>query len=64
MSTQKKSPWHEKAPVRITLWLVIAATVCGAFYLFSNVANKNMAARNNSPPPPPASTASATAPAP
>jgi hypothetical protein len=61
MNQSQKTPWHEKTPVRMTLWLVIAATACGAFYLFNNVATKNMAARNNTPPPPSSTSATAAA---
>ncbi len=42
------------------LWLVIATTACAAFFVFSDLATKSIAARTKSAPPPP----SAAAPAP
>ena len=63
MSPPKKTSWHEKGPIRTAIWLMLVVTACGAFYIFNDLATKNMAARNNTPPPPPSTSATA-APAP
>lgn len=66
MSPPKKTtPWHEKGPIRMAIWLMIAVTACGAFYMFNDLATKNMAARGKIQAAPPSSSAApAAAPAP
>ena len=44
----------------MVLWLVIATTACAAFYVFSNLATKNIAARSKGAPPPPSTPAKAS----
>ena len=60
MKTSQKNLWHEKGAVRIVLWLVIATTACAAFYVFSNLATKNIAARSKGAPPPASTSAKAS----
>lgn len=55
MSPPKKTPWHEKSHIRMVIWLMLVVTACGAFYMFNDLATKNMAARGKIQAPPPSS---------
>ena len=64
MSAHKKTSWHEKGPIRMAIWLTIVVTACGAFYMFNDLASKNMAARGKIQAPPPSNSPAPAAPAP